>query len=143
MVFKSFAGCVPDDPCLHIYDNFFSYMCSGVDARKLSHAICLAIFKMLEKEFLSLTLYNTGDILDTSEIMSETKYKLKVFLGDPSDRIIGKLTSPEVSCRFMEYVFTYLDQFDENTLTKMDDLRERYAKEELEIIEKRKQRRTK
>ena len=63
----------------------------GVDARKLSHAICLVIFKMLEKEFLSLTLYNTGDILDPSEIMSETKYKLKVFLGDPSDRIIGKI----------------------------------------------------
>ena len=75
--------------------------------------------------------------------MSETKYKLKVFLGDPSDRIIGKLTSPEVSCRFMEYVFTYLEQFDEQTLTKMDDLRERYAKEELKIIEKRKQSRTK
>ena len=114
-----------------------------VDARKLSHAICLAIFKMLEKEFLSLTLNNTGDILDTSEIMSETKYKLKVFLGDPSDRIIGKLTSPEVSCRFMEYVFTYLDQFDEKALAKMDDLRERYGKEELEIVEKRKQRRIK
>ena len=140
---KVFAGCVPDDPCLHIYDNFFSYMCSGVDARKLSHAICLAIFKMLEKEFLSLTLDNTGDVLDPSEIMSETKYKLKVFLGEPSDRIIGKLTSPEVSCRFMEYVFTYLDQFDEEALAKMENLREQYANEEMKIIEKRKQSRMK
>ncbi len=141
---KVFAGCVPNDPCLHIYDNFFSYMCSGVDARKLSHAICLAIFKMLEKDLISLTTDDgTGDALDPSEIMTTTKHKLKVFLGDPSDKIVGKLTSPEVSYEFMEYVFTYLDQFGDDTLDKMDTLRQKYMKQESEILNKRRESRRK
>ncbi len=139
---KVFAGCVPTDPCLHIYDNFFSYMCTGVDARKLSHAICLAIFKMLESDLLALTTDDgEGNMLDPSEVMTETKYKLKVFLGEPSDNIVGKLTSPEVSYRFMEYVFTYLDQFGEDELLKMDELRQNYMKQEIEAIGNRRRQR--
>ena len=65
--------------------------------------------------------------------MTTTKHKLKVFLGDPSDKIVGKLTSPEVSYEFMEYVFTYLDQFGEDELLKMDELRQNYMKQEINL----------
>ena len=101
---KLFAGCLPRDTALHVFDIYFTLMCSREGARELQHAVGLSIFMMIEPQFYR------------AKGLDEAKVLIQEFVGESNTDNYGKLARPEVSHQFMKIVYEFLEELQEEDI---------------------------
>jgi hypothetical protein len=102
---KCFAGPLPDQVYLQVWDLFFSRMGAGQDARAVVHAVALAIFKTLG--FL-IEGHCENAFVDASLRMQAVKDVLQTFLGSKGSVL---LSGTEAS-RFHADVLKFLSKLE-------------------------------